>query len=360
MSKYEISLERSYFTQISKMVLKSEEMSAELFSYDTGVEAIRLRNQRGEVVVLPYLGQMIWSSTMDQVPLQMGSHIQKPRMTSDLLATYGCLMYHSGILRNGNPGPGDTHALHGEMPCATMDKAGLAVGEDAKGPWLAVTGKCEYVRAFGDHYLASPSVKIRPASGMFEVTMRVQNLSAEPMDLMYMCHANFAFPPNAQVIQPNRFSSGETAIRQSIPAIVTSDEAYVRRIAEMAQDPSPAQWLNDATQYDPELVFYLKGLKAGSDGLTRSMLKRTQKDAFCVRHDPRSFGHAIRWMLSNSKVQVCGLSMPATCEVEGYTMEKKKGHVKTLPSGESTCFSVELGYLSEAEAQEEERLIQLL
>jgi monosaccharide-transporting ATPase len=37
--------------------------------------------------------------------------------------------------------------------------------------------------------------------------------------------------------------------------------------------------------------------------------------------------------------------MPATCEPEGYTAEKRKGHVRTLGGGESASFATEIGYV---------------
>ncbi len=37
-------------------------MSVTAFAYPSGVEALRLENRRGQLVVLPYLGQMIWAA----------------------------------------------------------------------------------------------------------------------------------------------------------------------------------------------------------------------------------------------------------------------------------------------------------
>ena len=139
------------------------------------------------------MGQMVWSAAFDGVELAMQSMFPAPRPAKTIVETYGCLAYHSGLLRNGVPGAGDTHALHGEAPCAEMDEAGIACGTDARGPWMAVTGARDYAMGFGAHYRATPRVVLRADGAECEIVMEVENLSAAPMDLMYMCHVNFAF-----------------------------------------------------------------------------------------------------------------------------------------------------------------------
>jgi len=360
MNPTEIHLRPSDFRSRPHTLLKTEGLSAELFTFDTGVPAVRLRNRRGELVLLPYLGQMIWSAQFDGVNLTMGSPFQAPRPSSDLLGTYGCFLYHSGLLRNGNPGPLDGHALHGEMPCAAMDSASLHLGQDAQGPWLSLLSMVDHLRGFGDHYLAQPSVTLRPDSGLFEVAMAVRNLGRDPMDLMYMCHANFAFVEGGQLVQPTGFSARETAVRTAIPAIVKSDPAYVQRLAAMAADPSSTEWLNEPGRFDPELVFYLRELHLDADGLARHLLKRPEGDAFSVRYSGEAFPHTIRWILHNHRAQVCGFAMPATCEVEGHAAERDKGHVRSLAGGEQAHFAVTMGYLDASAAAKEEALIRNL
>jgi hypothetical protein len=357
MNSSEIHLRKSDFTPRAHTLLEADGLSAELFTYDTGVEAVRLSSRRGELVLLPYLGQMIWSACFDGVNLTMGSPFSAPRLGGDLLDTYGCFLYHSGLLRNGNPGPQDGHALHGEMPCARMDSASLRLGSDAQGPWLALHSELEYIKGFGDHYLAQPSVRLRPDSGLFEVSMSVRNLGRDPMDLMYMCHANFAFVEGGQLVQPTSFAPRDTAVRSAIPAIVKADPAYVRRLAEMAANPSSTEWLHEPARFDPELVFYLRKLRLDGEGLARHLLKRPEGDAFSMRYSAEAFPHTIRWILHNHRAQVCGFAMPATCEVEGHTAERDKGHVRSLAGGEQARFSVTMGYLGAADTAAEEALI---
>lgn len=357
MHTFEIHLSPDQFGGPGRRVVSSDIFEVELFHYETGVAGVRLKNNRGFLEVLPYCGQMVWSAQFDGVNLTMGSPFRAPRPTQDLLATYGCFLYHSGILRNGNPGPEDDHALHGEMPCAPMENARLTISADERGAWLELSSECEYLRGFGDHYLARPAVRLRPDSACFEVRMAVRNLGREPMDLMYMCHANFAFLPGGRLIQPAPFDAAHTAIRAAVPAIVKSSPDYVGRLEQMGQDPSVTERLDEVALFDPELVFYLRGLRENEDGLTRFMLKDADGSAFCVRYRQKEFPRAIRWLLNNNRAQVAGFAMPATCEVEGYTAERRKGFVRQLAGGESATFSVELGHLTQAEAFAEEAMI---
>jgi len=141
MNRAVINLKKMFFGSTPSEVVRMDGCSAELFRYDTGIEAIRMKNRRGHLVVLPYYGQMIWQAVFDGVDLAMSSMFAAPRPATDIVGTYGCFMYHSGLLRNGNPGAGDNHALHGEMPLAPMDRAGIETGEDEGGPWMAVVGR---------------------------------------------------------------------------------------------------------------------------------------------------------------------------------------------------------------------------
>lgn len=352
-----INLKKNFFTPLSTEILSAQGCSVELFTYETGIEAIRLTNQRGHLVILPYYGQMIWQAMFDGVDLAMQSHFKVPRQAKDIVGTYGCFMYHSGLLRNGNPGPNDSHALHGEMPLAPMDSARIEMGEDAKGPWIAVVSETEYLMGFGDHYRAAPRITLRPNDAMFEIGMEVENLSLNPMELMYMCHANFAFVEGGKIVQPTSFNPVDTVVRSSVPAIVKANDEYLARLERMKHDPSATEVVREETGCDPELVFYLKNMKKADDDQVHFMLHRPEGGAFAVNYDPAEFSHVTRWILANNMQKVCAFAMPATCGVEGYYVEKQAGNVRTLAAGQTACFNIRLGYLDAAESMKEEALI---
>lgn len=352
------ALQRGFFGEKEREIAHYSDFAASAFRYDTGIEALRLGNARGEAVVLPYLGQMIWSARFNGVDLAMRSMFPEPRPANTIVETYGCLAYHSGLLRNGVPGPEDSHPPHGEAPCAPMDEAGIACGSDDRGRFIAVTGAREYAMGFGAHYLARPRVILRENETALEMVMDVRNLSAAPMELMYMAHVNFAFAPGARIIQPIPFTPQNVVARTAIPAHVTATEAYRALIADVAGNPGRLERLEEPPLYDPELVFYLKGAKPDADGLVRHAMMRREGDAFAIAWDPTTMPHTIRWVLVNSDQSVAAFAMPATCEPEGYSAEKRKGHVRSLAGGDSAHFRTIIEYVEPARAASAVRAIE--
>ena len=345
-----VALPRAVFGERERDAVVAPGLTASVFRFDTGVEAIRLGNARGHVVILPYMGQMVWSAEFDGVPLAMTSLFAAPRPARTIVETYGCLAFHSGILRNGVPGVGDSHAPHGEAPCADMDEAGIACGTDDRGAWIAVTGMRDYAMGFGAHYRATPRVVLRRDDPGIEIVMEVENLSAAPMELMYMCHVNFAFAEGARIVQPVPFTPAHVVARASIPGHVAPTPEYLARLAAVAADPSATRVLDGTVGYDPELVFYIKGFEPQPDGRVRFLMIRREGDAFAVEWSPDEMPHAVRWILDNTDQRVAAFAMPATCEPEGYSEEKRKGHVRLLPSQGRARFATRLGYVAKANA----------
>ena len=74
-----VALQRPAFGEREREAVAAKGLTASLFRFDTGVDAIRLSNARGNVVVLPYMGQMVWSAAFDGVPLEMQSMFPAPR-----------------------------------------------------------------------------------------------------------------------------------------------------------------------------------------------------------------------------------------------------------------------------------------
>ncbi|MCK0198161.1 DUF4432 family protein [Ancylobacter sp. 6x-1] len=345
-----IHLDPRAFGESETLFVEHEGLTATLWRYPTGVEAVRLANERGALVVLPFLGQMIWSAAFDGVDLTMQSIFKAPRKVRTIAETYGCFAFHSGLLRNGVPGPTDTHPAHGEMPCAAMDSAGIEAGTDGRGPYLRLFGTYEYAMGFGAHYMARPSVTLYAGLARFDMGIEVENLSAgDDMDLMYMAHVNYAFVEGGEILQPAPFDAAHTQVRRAVPAHVTPNPDYLARIAALAADPSGARIVRRADGYDPEQVFYLHGLATDDEGATTLMLRRPEGDAFLARYRPAAFPHTVRWILAGHDQSVCAFALPSTCEPEGYAAEKAKGNVIRLPAGACSRFFVELGHLDAAE-----------
>lgn len=355
-----IILRKSFFDEKERRFATIGDVTVDLFRYENGIEAVRLANSRGYLIVLPFMGQMIWDAMFDGVDLGMSDMFPRPQPVSTIIETYGCFAYHSGILRNGCPSPEDDHPLHGEMPCAPMDEAWIDVGEDGEGPWASLHGKREYVMGFGAHYLAMPSLTLRGGETLFDVTMAVENVGGAPMELMYMCHVNFAFCKEGRFIQPTGFSPRDVVVRTSIPGHVHPTGEYLAFMDRLVANPALMETLSQPELYDPEFVFYLHNLKTDARGWTHVMMQRPEGDGFYASYDLDALPHTVRWVLYNQDQKVAALALPATCEPEGYAAEKRKGNVRTLASGARTEFPVRLGYLSQAEAEKTAQMIESL
>lgn len=334
-----------------RQLIEGRGFSVSAFRYPSSVEGLRIENERGHVVVLPCLGQMIWEAVFDGRSLGMGNVFPYPRNGASILETYGAFAYHAGVLRNGTPGPQDTHPLHGEMPVQRMDSAYLVIGGEGEDAWLRLGGHVEYVMGFGPHYVARPSVTVKRDSGLLDVAMEVENLSAHEMELMYMLHANFDFVADATIHQPAEYSPEQTVVRQAIPGHVTPSPEFLALLEDLKTNPARMQTLSEPDLYSPEQVFYIRGLKRDENGRTRLAMELPEGGAFSVAYSPDDFPHCVRWILNDGDAQVAAFALPSTCEPEGYTAEKAKGHVRLLAPGEKQFFPVTIGLLDAAEAK---------
>ncbi|MBK5541924.1 aldose 1-epimerase family protein [Pseudomonas sp. TH05] len=351
MNAFTLALSPEQFSGEEKTLLQSADFRVLAWTYPSGVKALALENARGRVVALPYQGQMIWSATFDGCDLTMRNMFSQPRPSPTVIGTYGCFMFHAGLLRNGCPAPEDTHPLHGEMPCAPMDAAWLEVGEDAAGLYLRLSGDYEYVQGFGDHYRATPTLTLRAGSGLFDIGMAVTNLAGKAMELMYMAHMNYAYIAGGSLVEP--LAGARARVRSSVPAHVKPTPEWSAYMAQLSQDPSRLSTLDTPALHDPEVVCFFEAVPADTAGNAHFLLDHPAGPAFYTRYRPDQFSHATRWILHNADQGVAAFVLPATCEPEGYLAEKAKGHVRSLAGGQRAVFNVTTGYLS---AEERRRL----
>src|SRR6185369_6671370 len=150
--RVEIDLRAVRFAAQPATLLRALGMEARVFRYSTGIDAVTLASRSGEVTILPFKGQQVWRASFNGRPLTMRSMFDEPQPTTDYLSTYGAFLIHCGLSAMGGPGAGDDHPLHGEMPNARFQSARLVVGDDAGGPYLALSGECVQAKAFSFHY----------------------------------------------------------------------------------------------------------------------------------------------------------------------------------------------------------------
>ncbi len=149
-------------------------------------------------------------------------------------------------------------------------------------------------------------------------------------------------------------------MRTAVPSHVPATPEYKALIAAIARDPSIMETLDNPRRFDPEQVCYIRNLRTDANGVAHFLLQRREGDGFVIGYRPSDFPHTIRWILCNADQQVAGFALPSTCEPEGYTAEKRKGNVQSLPPGGRKDFCVRTGYLDSGEADSLASLIRSL
>jgi len=348
-----IHLSPRVFAERDRPLVEHGPLIASSFRYESGVAGLRLNNELGELVILPFQGQQIWSARFDGRDLAMRSMFNQPNPTRAYLETYGGFLVHCGATAMGVPAGPDTHVLHGELPNAPYQKTWLIAGEDERGVYLAVGGAYEYTVAFSTHYVARPEVRLYAGASRFFVSISISNLKQTPMDLMYLAHVNFRPVDFGRLVYSAACTPATVRVRQSIPSHIRPLPGYAEFLAELAKHPERHNVLVPGLAFDPEVVFFIDYLTDAS-GWAHSMQVHPDGSADYVAHRPAQLDHGVRWICRTPDQDALGLCLPATAEPEGYHAEKAKGNLKTLPGGATACFELETGYLRPAEAAQME------
>lgn len=355
-----INLARSLFRQKERILCEINGLKAVSFLFSTGVHALRLENSSGHIVMLPWQGQQVWDAVFHGRRLTMATVFPEPVPTVNLLDSYGAFLYHCGALRMGNPGPQDNHPLHGELPTAPYQEAWLLFGEDAGEGWLGVSGAFDYTKAFGDKYRAVPTVRLYESRTVLDVSMKIENLLHYPMDLMYMCHVNFLPAENGEIIQATGWDTQDMIVRSSIPAHVKPTPQFLSFLESLKRNPETTRVLRPQDEYSPEIVFYIRNLKRDARGLTHMIQKHPDGSSDYISYDAQMLNHTVRWILKHEDQKVVGMALPSTCDPEGYTAEKQKGNVRSIPALGSVSFTIRTGYLDAGETRKMENTIRSL
>ncbi|WP_411916266.1 aldose 1-epimerase family protein [Vibrio sp. 1567] len=333
---YTIPLSKAQFNQQEEILIQSEHFKVSGFKYHSGIEALKIENTQGYLTILPYMGQMIWDAQFLGEDLCMKNMFSEPKPSNEIVATYGCFAFHSGLIRNGCPSPEDDHPLHGEMPCANMDKAWLEIDEHQ----ITITGEYEYVMGFGNHYLATPSVSIKKDASIFEIKMKVQNLASVPMPLQYMCHMNTAYFPQAKMVQ--NIPASAVKLRESIPSHVKPTPQWLDFNEALKMQASPIEQLATPEMYDPEIVYFMDNLSQYTNE-AKFEVDIANGKRLITRFNTAELNYATRWILYNGDQKVGAYVLPATCRPEGYLSAKENGTLIHLQPKEVREFTVTTG-----------------
>ncbi len=344
-----IHLAEKNFQPNEVLLVETSALSASTFRYASGVAALRLSNDQGELVLLPFQGQQIWSATLGGRNITMKSMFEEPKATQNYLETYGGFLLHCGATAMGVPMGEDTHPLHGELPNAPYQKAWITVGEDEGGEYIALAGEYHHTVAFSCNYVAQPQVKLYAGSDRCSIKMTVTNLKQTPMEFMYLAHVNFRPIDNGRLVYSAPCTAETTRLRKSIPAHVQPTPAYLAFLQELERDPAQHNILRPELSFDPEVVINLD-YAADAEGWAHTMQIHPDGTADYMRHKPAQLDKGVRWICRTPDQDALGMVLPATAEPEGYHAEKAKGNIKTIAAGESYTCEMEAGVLSTEEA----------
>jgi hypothetical protein len=352
-------LQPEFFGEKEKLLVRHAALSAYTFRYESGVCALRLENEVGRLVTLPFQGQQIWSAEFGGRDLTMKSMFAEPRATRNYLETYGGFLLHCGATAMGVPTAEDGHPLHGELPNAPYQRAFVVVGHTDQGPYIGLGGHYQHTVAFSHNYIARPLIRLFSDSSVFSVSMTVTNLKQTPMELMYLAHANFRPVDHGRLVYSAFCTPEHVRVRKSIPSHVRPGPGYAEFIEELGSHPEKHNVLTPDLVFDPELVFTIDYL-ADEEGWAHSLQVHPDGSADYVRHRPAQLAKGVRWICRTRDQDALGLVLPATAEPEGYAAEKRKGNLVPVPAQGNWHFDLEMGALIADEAREVEAKIEAI
>ena len=346
----EIDLASVQFGPRPVILLQAQEMRASVFRYATGIEALTITTPLGEATFLPFKGQQVWDARFLGRRLTMRSMFKEPQDTSDYLASYGAFLIHCGVTAMGGPGPGDTHPLHGELPNARFQSARLLAGSDGQGSYLALAGTYWQARAFSHNYRFHVEVRLRPAASWLEVAVRVENLRSVPLDVMYLAHINFLPVDGGRLLDTVADDGAGIHVRQDSPPGLPISEAHRRLLSDLAAAPSRHRQMVRGGRIDPEVVMLLS-CEADAAGFAHGLQLHPEGGADLVSYRPAELPVAVRWISRLGDQEALGLILPATSGIDGYSAEKARGRVVTLPGGGTYSCQYRCGALDPAGAR---------
>ncbi|NLB81355.1 MAG: DUF4432 family protein [Clostridiaceae bacterium] len=344
-----VNLQKNFFTAKEQTFIESGKLSASGFTYAGDICALRIKNDRGELIILPFKGQQIWRARFDGVDLTMKSMFDEPRATDNFGESYGCFMLHCGMTAMGNPAPEDTHPQHGELPTMRYDTSYIVTDNDEQGRYMEVVSEVYYRRAFGVGYIAKPKIRIYENDTLIDISMTVTNRRSEPLAYAYLCHVNFRPIEGARLVD----SSNSIFVHEDIPENLPQEKAealkaYFERIK---QNPEIINLVDSKTQtYEPEIVFTMK-YDTDPDGWAHCMQIAPEGYANYLAFRPEETPIGIRWIARTPNEDAMGMVLPATAEHKGYNYLKEKGQLKYLPPNESITFRVKTGYIEQSQVE---------
>ena len=213
---------------------------------------------------------------------------------------------------------------------------------------------------FGPCYSSVPYVKVYSGSSLLEISVTIENLANDSMELMYQAHLNWSPIDYGRIVQSYGWTPEDMELRMSVPRHFEVAPEYRSFQEKLKKDPGLTQVLRPEDAYCPEVCFYMHNPKTDSDGQVHIMQVHPDGCADLLLYKPSECEYGIRWISKTPNQNGLGVSFPSTCYPEGYTVEKNAGRVKILcPGGKFSC-TLTAGALTPAEATREEEIIKTL
>lgn len=345
-------LYEDFFTRDEKEVVSFGKLSASVFTYSTGVKAVRFTNDRGAIVMLPYMGQMIWRAEFDGYDMTMKTPFDEPiaaKLTFE--ETYGCFLMHCGLSAMGNPTAEDDHLPHGELPVCKYQTVYIITGEDEKGKFIGLSGTYTHKGCYAFNYEFSPMVKIYEGKTVIDVTVSFTNKKDVPLEYYYLCHINHRPIDGARLeYTANR---AKIKVNHEVPDGYFSEkdaEATNRYLDALDKDPGIMDEIGAVGQcYRPEIVFYAQ-YSADADGNAYTMQYDKGGHSTFVIHRPEELPFGVRWISRTEDEDTLGMVLPATSEHLGKLYCQRNNQSRFLAKGETVTYHMQTGLLRSDEA----------
>ncbi len=348
-----LNLLRNCFSEKERELVTYGTLQVTAFRYSTGVEALKIQNSKGYFVILPFQGQQVWRAHFLDRDLTMKGTIDEPNPTTEYLKTYGGFLYHCGVTSFGVPQQDDTHPLHGETPNIPYQNAHLECGEDENGKYISVGGLLDYNIAFTRHYQFQPECRLYENASTLKIDVTIENLRTEPMEYMYLCHINFRPINGAELIYSAKKDGEHIKVHKRVADNVPPEQAkhLMDFMNQIQENPAVHDHIGAPGEiYDPEICFAIR--YQGDENKRAYTLQYEKGVGACyVSHPVDSLPLGVRWISRTGSEDAMGMILPATAEHLGYSNAKRTGMVKTLKKGEPLHFSIEAGYVDNAQAQ---------
>jgi len=347
-----INLRKDFFPGSDLDLLVYGNMKITAFKFPSGVEALTVENTKGYFTILPFKGQQIWELHFNGQDFSMQTTIKQPVPTPNLLDSYGGFLYHCGVTACGVPQADDDHPQHGELHNITYDNAYIRCDEDEKGKYIAVGGDVEYNVAFKYHYIFSPEVRLYENDTKIIITISLENKRNTPFEYMYLCHINYRPIDGAELIYSAPYDKEHITVHKIISPTTPGEKAekllnYMNRVQET---PELHHKIGDTEAlFDPEICMTVR-YKADEKGRAYTMQYKKGEGACFVDHPLADLPLSTRWIARTDNEDAMGMILPATSEHLGRNYAKRKGTMKVLAPHEKTVFTIETGWLSDADA----------